>query len=397
MLFFTLNADNLTGRRCRSFTRKMKTHAIIPIFIPHKGCPNDCVFCNQRKITARTADVTPSDARKIIEEWLSTLSEVETVEVAFYGGSFTGIPMEEQTSFLEVAESYKEAGRISKIHLSTRPDYIDEKILDNLKAHSVDVIELGVQSFDDKVLKLSNRGHDSACVYRACELIHNYGFELGIQLMIGLPGDSMDACLYSARETVKLHPSLARLYPTIVIDDTELYEQYKRGEYVPLSREEAILRTKEMYKILDDAGITIMRVGLKSTDIIGDGGAVNGGTYHPAFRQLVEGRIARERIEEQLDELLNKRGGYASHELRAFSMARGDSGTQAPANLNNSEGFGKCVEIYSSPSWFSNMIGHQAENKKYFSGKYPDLSFSYKEDTALKPGKFRIKIKTHNF
>ena len=337
----------------------MKQHAIIPIFIPHKGCPNDCVFCNQRKITARTDDVTADDAKAVIEQWLSTLSGVETVEVAFYGGSFTGLPIEEQTRFLEVAEEYKQNGRINKIHLSTRPDYIDETILDNLKAHGVDIIELGVQSFDDKVLRLSNRGHDSACVYRACKLIHDYGFQLGIQLMIGLPGDSLESCLYSARETVSLRPELARLYPTIVIDDTELYEQYKRGEYVPLSREEAIERTKEMYKILDDAGITIMRVGLKSTDIIGDGGAVNGGTYHPAFRQLVEGRIARERIDAQLEALFEAQPAMS-------------------------------VEISSHPSWFSNMIGHHAENRDYFSSRYPGLDILFREDPSVEPGSFRI-------
>ena len=354
----------------------MKQHAIIPIFIPHKGCPNDCVFCNQRKITARTADVTPDGAKAVIEQWLSTLSGVETVEVAFYGGSFTGIPIEEQTSFLEIAEEYKKAGRIHKIHLSTRPDYIDETILDNLKAHGVDVIELGVQSFDDEVLRLSNRGHDSACVYRAADLIHSYGFELGIQLMIGLPGDSLESCLYSARETVRLRPALARLYPTIVIDDTELYEQYRRGVYTPLSREEAILRTKEMYKILDDAGIYIMRVGLKSTDIIGDGGAVNGGTYHPAFRQLVEGRIARERIEAQLDALRDAQPG-----------ARPGAQVESRSNARQTR-----IEIASHPSWFSNMIGHHAENKEYFRRKYPDLTITYKEDPSLDPGEFRVII-----
>ena len=352
----------------------MKQHAIIPIFIPHKGCPNDCVFCNQRKITARSDDVTPDDARAVIELWLSTLSDVETVEAAFYGGSFTGLPIEEQTAFLEVAEEYKKAGRIQNILLSTRPDYIDEQILDNLKAHNVDVIELGVQSFDDEVLAASNRGHDSACVYKACELIHRYGFELGIQLMIGLPKDSLGACLYSARETVKLRPSLARLYPTIVIDETELYEQYRRGEYTPLSREDAVEWTKEMYKILDDAGITIMRVGLKSTDIITGGGAVNGGTYHPAFRQLVEGRIARERIEEQLTALCSE-----------------DSADRA-GTASSAYPDGRRIEISSHPSWFSNMIGHHAENKEYFRANYPNITFSYQNDASLKPGKFLVAL-----
>lgn len=339
----------------------MKDHAIIPIFIPHKGCPNDCVFCNQKKITARSGDVTPDDIRRIVETWLSTIDgmDLTTVEIAFYGGSFTGIPIVEQSAYLSVAKEYKDQNRIDKIHLSTRPDYIDRPILDNLRKYSVDTIELGVQSFDDEVLRLSNRGHNSAAVYEAVDLIHEYGFELGVQLMIGLPGDSMETCILSARETVKLHPSLARLYPTIVIDDTALYDQYKRGEYVPLTREEAVERTKEMYKILDAAGITIMRVGLKSTDIIGDGGAINGGTYHPAFRQLVEGAIARERIEPLLRDVAD----------------------------------GSKVDIFSDPKWFSNMIGNCAENREYFAREYPELDIKYHVDDGLTDGEFAVKVK----
>ncbi len=345
----------------------MKKHAIIPVFIPHRGCPNDCVFCNQRKITARTDDVTPDDARQIIDTWLSTLRDQDgrgggTVEIAFYGGSFTGLTINEQSGFLAVAYEYKARGLVDKIHLSTRPDYIDREILDNLRAYSVDTIELGVQSFDDEVLKLSNRGHTSSDVYNAVHLIGEYGFELGIQLMIGLPGDSMGSCIMSARKTAEISPSLARLYPTIVLDETVLYEMYMSGEYIPLSREEAVARTKEMYKILDEAGITIMRVGLKSTDIIGEGGAINGGTYHPAFRQLVEGEIARERIEPLLQE-----------------YCTGIEQAKRPI-----------VTIYSSPKWFGNMIGHKACNKSYFSEHYPDIIIKYKSDDTISDGEFRL-------
>ncbi|MBO5995579.1 MAG: radical SAM protein, partial [Firmicutes bacterium] len=244
----------------------MKKHAIIPIFISHRGCPNDCVFCNQKKITSREGDVRPEDVRNTIEQWLTTLKDVETVEVSFYGGSFTGIPMEQQSAFLEIAKEYKDSGRIDAIHLSTRPDYIDVPILDNLKAYSVDVIELGVQSFSDRVLLLSGRGHDAACVYKACDLIKSYGFTLGIQLMIGLPGDSMDTCRYSALETVKIGPAIARLYPTVTILGTELYSMMERGEYSPLTLDEAVERTKVMYEILEEAGINIIRVGLKSSE-----------------------------------------------------------------------------------------------------------------------------------
>lgn len=342
----------------------MKTHAIIPIFIPHRGCPNDCIFCNQKKITARQPAVTEEDVRNTVETWLSTIEsnpDIRTVEIAFYGGSFTGIPMEEQNMYLSIAKEYKDKGRIQKIHMSTRPDYIDEEILDNLKKMSVDTIELGVQSFDDKVLKASNRGHDSSVVYSAAQLIHSYGFELGIQLMVGLPEDSMESCIYSAEETVKLKPSLARIYPTIVINDTGLYDDYKSGKYVPLSREEAVERSKAIYNILDDAGITIMRVGLKSTDIINEKGEINGETFHPAFRQLVEGSIARDRIEEELCKL------NPNHRVK--------------------------VDVYSSPSWFSNMIGNRKENKEYFRTKYPNLNILYKVDNSLPDGQFKVIVK----
>lgn len=162
----------------------MKKHAIIPVFIPHLGCPHNCVFCNQHAITARTAEVTPEDVINIIEEYLPTLEGrgLEEIELAFFGGSFTGIPLDDQSAFLEIAKRYKDSGRIQKIHLSTRPDYIDEIILDNLKKYDVDVIELGVQSFDEEVLRLSERGHDIHAVYTACEMIREYGFVLGIQL-----------------------------------------------------------------------------------------------------------------------------------------------------------------------------------------------------------------------
>ena len=261
--------------------------------------------------------------------------------------------------------------------------------MDNLKAYSVDTIELGVQSFDDEVLRKSNRGHTSASVYEAVSLIKEYGFEFGIQLMIGLPGDSLETCIYSAEETVKLKPSLTRLYPTIVIDDTELLEMYERGEYQPLSREEAVTRTAAMYKILDDAGITIMRVGLKSTDIIGEGGSINGGTYHPAFRQLVEGRIARDEIEPQLDRIVDeirerreKSGGLIANHLQGRDLVNKSFNQQRLSRVK--------VDVFSSPKWFSNAVGNSGENKKYFEEKYPELSIKFRVDDSLEAAQFRI-------
>ena len=343
----------------------MKKHAIIPIFIPHRGCPNDCIFCNQKKITARQPDVTTEDVEQIIETHLATLENrgLSTVEVAFFGGSFTGLPMEEQSAYLSVAKKYKDAGRVDKIHMSTRPDYIDKPILENLKRFGADVIELGVQSFDDEVLRRSGRGHDSAVVYRSSEMIKDFGFELGIQLMIGLPADSREKCIRSAQETVRIGPSVARLYPTIVIDDTELSRMYQRGEYTPLSLQEAVLRCKEMYKILDEAGITIIRVGLKSSDIISENGQISGNTFHPAFRQLVEGRIAREKM------------------LSLLS----DKGLSSDEHAE--------IVFFSGEQSFSDMIGHKGANRKFFLENYPRLNISYRVNRQLKRGQYQVKIK----
>ncbi|MEG2324227.1 MAG: radical SAM protein [Anaerovoracaceae bacterium] len=336
----------------------MKKHAIIPIFIPHRGCPNHCVFCNQKTITARQAAVSEQDVVNTIETYLSTLigKGLDTIEIAFFGGSFTGLTIEEQSFYLRIARQYKDKGIVDKIHLSTRPDYIDREILNNLKAFSVDVIELGVQSFDEKVLILSERGHSAKAVYTASQLIKDYGFELGIQLMIGLPGDSLKTCLYSAKETAKIRPQIARLYPTIIIENTKLMEMYHSEEYTPLSMDTAVEITKEMYKIITNAGINIIRVGLKSSDLIKDGAGISGNNFHPAFRQLVEGEIARENIEEIIKT------------IKDFQE----------------------ITLIANPKSFSNLVGNNRANKNYFREKYPHLTISYKIDPNLADYEYNV-------
>ena len=366
----------------------MKKHAIIPIFIPHLGCPCQCVFCNQQKITARTKAVGTDEVRETVERYLSTLADLDPseIEIAFYGGSFTAIPIDAQTAYLEVANEYIDQGRISSLHISTRPDCIDEEILSNLKRYNVSTIELGVQSFSDEVLRLSKRGHDSDIARKAARQVKERGFKLGIQLMIGLPGDSLESCIYSARETVALSPELARLYPTLVIDGTELYDMYEDGSYEALSKEEALLRTKEMYKILHKAGINIMRVGLKSTDIIGgsDLSAINGGTYHPAFRQLVEGEIAYEMLKEQLDALMEKLDGTGFAKT-SNPDATGHTKTPNPdaTSRTNAPKPKLKVDLFSNPQSFSNMIGNCGINKERLGAEYPHFDIKYRTDNKL--------------
>lgn len=334
----------------------MKKHAIIPIFITHRGCPHQCVFCNQRAITARSGDVTPEDARRTAEEWLRTLEGKDMeVELSFFGGSFTGIPIEEQTAFLRLAKEYKDAGRIQKIHCSTRPDYINREILDNLKAYGMDVIELGVQSFDPQVLANSRRGHSLEDVYRACALIQEYGFTLGIQLMIGLPGDSYEACMASVEKTIEIGPAIARLYPTVVLPDTPLAEMMAAGTYVPTPQPQMLVTVKEMYQALTGAGIQVIRIGLKSNELIA------GDTYHPAFGQLVKSAVAREEIEPLLQRI-----------------QAGEGGSAAEKNLSGAA----CIPVTVSapPEELNFAVGHKAENKKYFAEKYPGLKIHYVSD-----------------
>lgn len=351
----------------------MKKHAIIPVFIPHIGCGHSCVFCNQNVITARSKAPSAGDVKDIIEQYLPTLSGrgLDTIEVAFFGGSFTGIPLEQQNEYLAVAYAYKQQGLIDKIHMSTRPDYIDKNILDNLSRFTVDTIELGVQSFDDEVLKICRRGHTAANVYNACEMIKEYGIELGIQLMIGLPGDTKEKAMRSASCAAAIGPSLARLYPTVVLPDTRLAGMLREGSYTPLSESEAVDITKEMYKILMNANINIMRVGLKSTDLMTNEADLGHG-YHPAFRQLVESEICREQMKQLLED----------HIRKTRSNYRSGSSNQDPDNIQ--------ITFFSNEKWFSPMIGHKASNKQYFSVKYPVIEFTYKTDPALANGQISM-------
>ncbi len=362
----------------------MKTHAIIPIFIPHLGCPNDCVFCNQKKITARSKPLSGSEMAETAEKYLKTITGrgIGTVEIAFYGGSFTGIPLEQQREYLSVARSYKDRGLIQKIRLSTRPDYINEEILNNLRQYGVDIIELGVQSFDDGVLRLSNRGHGREAVFPASRLIQNYGFELGLQLMIGLPGDTWEKSVASAREAAGIRPSIARLYPTVVIKGTALYDMYLRGEYTPLTQEEVLRTTKDMYRILTDAGVNVIRIGLKSTDLINVNGEIAGG-YHPAFRQLVESEIAREEMEAQLINL-----------LRSPSRPEASCTGACPSNKADPASSPIEVTFCSSGTSFSNMVGHQKSNRVYFEKKYPHVRFNFHADPLLPDLVYQIINKT---
>lgn len=261
-------------------------NSIIPIFIPHLGCPNDCVFCNQRRIAA-PKEPDAEEVRNIIEE---ALKYSKSPQISFYGGSFTAIRPELMEAYLDAAYPYVASGRCDSIRLSTRPDAINDGILDILASHGVRTIELGAQSMDDKVLELSGRGHTSDDTRTSSALIKERGFELILQMMVGLPGSDRDTELKTAREICRLSPDGVRIYPTCVIDDTPLYDMYKSGDYKALTVDEAVDICADIAAIFRDNNIPIVRLGLNPTDELSSGG-VKAGAYHPALGEMVYSRI----------------------------------------------------------------------------------------------------------
>ena len=278
-----------------------KKRYIIPIFVPHLGCPHDCIFCNQRKITNHKDAVDTEETIANIERHLSYFPESNNPkEIAFFGGSFTAIDRDAMVAYLSIAKDYKERGIIQEIRLSTRPDCIDREILDILKYHRVDIIELGVQSMVDEILEANNRGHDSKSVERASKLIKEYGFTLGHQIMPGLYKDSYEAAIYTAKKSIELGPDIVRIYPTLVIKDTYLEFLYINGLYKPLSLEEAISLSKDLLLMYKESGINVIRIGLQVTENINLGEDVVAGPFHPSIRQLVEQEIYLDRISQTI-------------------------------------------------------------------------------------------------
>lgn len=233
---------------------------------------------------------TEEDIRSTIEDHLKTCGDA-FVEIGFYGGSFTGIPAQEQEWYLEIGYSYVRAGKVKQMRISTRPDYINEKILDLLVKYGVKTIELGAQSLDDEVLKASNRGHSIETVEQAAKMIKARGISLGIQTMIGLPNDSKEKAIITAQKVVLMAPDIVRIYPTLVIENTYLQKMYLDGRYKPLTIEEAVDICADLLAIYEANNINVIRIGLQPTDNISETGEVEAGPFHPAFRQLVQSRL----------------------------------------------------------------------------------------------------------
>jgi histone acetyltransferase (RNA polymerase elongator complex component) len=269
-----------------------KSHYIIPIFVSHQGCPHNCVFCNQNSIAGNYERIDSSYVHNRVQEYLKTINcDGATIEISFFGGTFTAISMELQKELLSAAKHYKDLNKVHLIRLSTRPDYINVEILENLRAYSVDIIELGVQSMDEEVLIKSGRGHTRGDVINASSLIKRYGFTLGHQVMLGLPGDTPQKDIDTVKSLIELMPDLFRIYPALVIKDTPMEIMHRVNKYDPYPLNTAIEVAKELFYLLIHNNIKIIRVGLQATDNINVGGDIIAGPFHPAFRELVEGSI----------------------------------------------------------------------------------------------------------
>ena len=275
----------------------MSKHYNIPIFVPHLGCPHDCAFCNQKRITGVSGETTPQQVIQTIETHLSTIAG-GFIEVAFFGGSFTGIPQSQQNELLEAVQPYLNDGRVHGIRLSTRPDYINSEILQNLKNYGVTAIELGVQSMDDAVLQRNKRGHTSADVVNATSQIRSFNFELGHQMMTGMYGSTSQKDIDTAREIIALKPDTIRIYPTMVLKSTELELLYLQGKYAPPTLEQTVALCKTLVLLFEVAEIKIIRLGLQATETMHTD--IAAGAYHSAFGQLVECSIMLEIMEEKL-------------------------------------------------------------------------------------------------
>lgn len=341
----------------------MKKEYVIPVFVPHLGCPNDCVFCNQKSISGQKKNITKEDVQKTIEYYLDNIKDKESQkEIAFFGGSFTGIDEKLQEELLQVAYEYVSQGKVDSIRISTRPDYINKDILKKLKKYKVKTIELGVQSANDYILKKCNRGHNFDDVKKASKLIRWYGFNLGHQMMVGLPDTTRIDEINTAKALIKLKPKMIRIYPVLVVKGTKLEQDYKEGNYQPLSVVQAVEICKELVKMFIYNKINVIRVGLQNTEEISDPenekSEVVAGPYHPAFRQLVESAMWYDSIVEKIKKL----------------------------NVKVKE-----VEVTVNPIDENSVIGHKKENVNKLKDLY-DVDLIVKKDDNIKKGRSKIEI-----
>lgn len=352
----------------------MKKPLIIPFFIPHAGCPFTCVYCNQWKISGKEDEIKPEEIEQYVETYLQKARSWPDryVEIAFYGGSFTALPLEKQVRFLQAAAAQKEKGWIKGIRLSTRPDYINEDILENLLFYGVTTVELGVQSLVDEVLTKSRRGHCVHDTARATRLLRKYPLQVGYQLMLGLPGDSLASAHLTAQRTVEAKPDFVRIYPTLVLKGTTLAKWYEEDKYTPWSLDMAIQMAVSWLGVFSFYQIPVIRLGLQAVENLAVEKDLVAGPYHPAFGELVESRLLLEQIQVGIGKL------------------------QVQA--------GEVLTILFQPRLYSQVVGQKKRNLLFLQEKYQfkEINLKPQEDLAepdleIATARQRVQIKRQDF
>lgn len=328
--------------------------SVIPIFIPHVGCPHDCIFCNQKKIAGTISPVEAGEVSLIISDSLKNARL--PAEVAFYGGSFTAIEKDLMVRYLDAVSPFISDGIVSGIRLSTRPDCINEEVLQILKKYDVHTIELGAQSMDDAVLLKSGRGHTSADTENAAKLIKSSGFSLILQMMTHLPGSNDALDIETAKRIAALSPDGVRVYPTVVIRNTGLETLWLEGKYTPSTPEEAAELGADILEIFEAADIPVIRFGLNPTDEL-SGGEALAGAYHPALGEMARSQLLLRRAKCEIENLA-LRGGE--------------------------------IIISVNPSSISAMSGLKKENKKKLSSLFGFSKISVCGDSSL--GTYEVRI-----
>lgn len=282
---------------------------IIPIFLPHIGCPHKCVFCNQTAITGEKRKIpSPEEISLCINRFLDYKGEKRRrVQIAFYGGNFLGLKLCDIKSLLHEAAKFVTKGRVESIRFSTRPDSIDDERLDILKEFPVATIELGVQSMDDDVLAMSRRGHTSFDTRKAVYLLKKRNYEIGLQMMVGLPGDDETVALETGRRIAEMKPDFVRIYPTVVLENSLLGDWYKKGKYIPLHLEQCVTLVKNLYLLFRENGIKVIRMGLQASEGLDKESTMLAGPYHPSFGALVYSEIFLDKAVSILESKKNDR------------------------------------------------------------------------------------------
>ncbi len=312
-------------------------HINVSLFVPHLGCKNSCIFCNQKIISGKTRLLTPEDITEACEIALKGNYDISNSEIAFFGGSFTAIDRQLMISYLETAKPYV-GKHFAGIRISTRPDCIDEEVLGILKGYGVTAIELGAQSMCDDVLEANERGHTSEDTEKACLLIKKYGFSLGLQMMTDLYGSDYDKDIYTAEKFIELKPDTVRIYPTAVLENTKLHRLYNEGKYIPSTTEDAVKKCARLLMMFNENNIKVIRTGLHSGGNVEEGFVA--GVYHPAFRELCEAEIYKNLISQKLKGLPDGNYEIAVND-REISKATG----QKKSNIRFFEKDGKNIKI----------------------------------------------------